>query len=194
MCLLARLACFNFHLSCCLSQARIECQSYRLTVEDAPSVEYVARHIGTTQQKYTQRGGVRPFGLSLLIAGIDSDGKPQLWSTDPSGVYSAWKANAIGRNSKSLLEMLEKQYKDGMSTEEATRLAIKALLEIVESGAKSMEVAVMGPGFGKGMSMMEEKDIGTIVDELEKEKAEAAEAAGAEAARMASVTAGAGRM
>lgn len=137
---------------------------------------------------------MRPFGLSLLIAGIDSDGKPQLWSTDPSGVYSAWKANAIGRNSKSLLELLEKQYKEGMTTEEATKLAVKALLEIVESGAKSMEVAIMGPGFGAGMSLMEEKAVAAVVEGLEKEKAEAAEAAGQEAARIASVTAGAGRM
>ena len=125
-----------------INKARIECQSHRLTVEDAPTVEYIARHIGTTQQRYTQRGGVRPFGLSLLLAGVGSDGKPQLWGTDPSGVYSAWKANAVGRSSKSLLEMLEKNYVDGCDEAAAIKLAVRALLEVVESGAKSIEVAV----------------------------------------------------
>lgn len=125
-----------------VNKARIECQSHRLTVEDEPSVEYIARHIGTTQQRYTQRGGVRPFGLAILIAGVGADGKPQLWSTDPSGVYSAWKANAVGRNSKSLLELLEKNYVEGCDAEGALKLAVSTLLEVVESGAQSIEVAV----------------------------------------------------
>lgn len=123
-----------------INKARIECQSYRLTVEDAPTVEYIARHIGHVQQKYTQRGGVRPFGISTLLGGVGADGKPQLWSTDPSGTYSAWKAYAVGRNSKSLLELLEKAYVEGCGEEEATKLAVRALLEVVESGAKSIEV------------------------------------------------------
>lgn len=173
-------------------QARIECQSYRLTVEDAPTTEYIARHIGTTQQRYTQRGGVRPFGLSMLIAGVDPDGKPQLWATDPSGVYSAWKANAVGRNAKSLLEMLEKNYKEGCTTEEATRLATKALLEVVESGAKSIEIGIMRKD--TGMEMLPEADVAAVVDALEAEKKAEADAAGEEAARVAAVTAGAGRM
>lgn len=160
-----------------INKARIECQSHRLTVEDAPTVEYVARYVGTTQQKYTQRGGVRPFGLSVLLAGVDADGKPQLWSTDPSGVYSAWKANAIGRNAKSLLELLEKAYRDDCTTEAAAKLAVKALLEVVENGAKSIELAVMRAG--SGMETLPEDAVADIVKVIEAEKAaEAAEAEG----------------
>lgn len=77
-----------------VDKARLECQSYRLTAEDAPSIEYIARTIGSVQQKYTQRGGVRPFGIFSIIAGVGNDGIPQLWSVDPSGIYFAWKANA----------------------------------------------------------------------------------------------------
>lgn len=75
--------------------ARTECQSYRLNVEDACSVEYIARHIATTQQKYTQRGGRRPFGLSTLIAGHSGSGKPQLYVTDPMGTYTEWTVSCL---------------------------------------------------------------------------------------------------
>ena len=158
-----------------INKARLECQSYRLTVEDAPSVEFIARHIGAIGQKYTQRGGVRPFGISTLIGGVGADGVPQLWSSDPSGVYSAWTANAVGRSSKSLLELLEKQYVDGCDEAAALTLAVRALLEVVESGAKSIEIGVMRRG--APMAMVPEADIEAIVKRIEAEKAEA-EAAG----------------
>ena len=51
----------------------------------------MARFIAKTQQSYTQRGGVRPFGVSSMLAGFSKDGSPQLYLTDPAGTYSAWK-------------------------------------------------------------------------------------------------------
>ncbi len=54
-------------------------------------MEYITRYVAGVQQKYTQSGGVRPFGISTLIIGFDYDGKPNLYETDPSGTYSAWK-------------------------------------------------------------------------------------------------------
>lgn len=128
-----------------VGKARMECQSYRLTVEDAPSVEYMARHIAQIQQSYTQKGGRRPFGLSTLIVGFDIDGTPHLWQTDPSGTYSQWKAVAIGRNDDSTNKYLEKHHDDskGMNEAQAVKLVVQTLLETVESGSKNIEVSVL---------------------------------------------------
>lgn len=94
------------------------------------TVEYITRYIAGLQQKYTQSGGVRPFGLSTLIVGFDPYTRiPALYQTDPSGTFSAWKANAAGRNSNSIREFLEKNYKES-SGPETVKLAIRALLEV----------------------------------------------------------------
>jgi len=134
-----------------VNKARLECQSYRLSMEDAPTVEYISRHIAEVQQKYTQRGGRRPFGISTLVVGFDADGASQLYQTDPTGSHTAWLANAIGRNSKSVREFLEENYEEQAALEEKDadapiKLAIKALLEVVESGAKNIEISFMRKG------------------------------------------------
>jgi len=117
-------------------------------------------------QKYTQSGGVRPFGISTLIVGFDpNDAKPRLYQTEPSGIYSAWKAciflpigvlshdlieqaNAIGRSSKTVREFLEKNHRDDMTQEECVKLTVKSLLEVVQTGAKNIEITVL-ESYGK---------------------------------------------
>lgn len=161
-----------------INKARRECQSYRLMVEDAPSVDYIARSIATTQQRYTQSGGVRPFGISTLIIGFDSDGTPRLFQTDPSGLFAEWKANAIGRNSKTVLEFLEKRYNecvvdaaDDVADDETVKLAVKAMLEVVESSHKNIEITVMHKT--TGLRILKESEVEALVNEVEKEKTEA---------------------
>lgn len=74
-----------------IDKARVEAQSHRLTVEDPVTIEYITKHIAGVQQRYTQSGGVRPFGISTLIIGFDkNDTTPHLYQTEPSGIYSAW--------------------------------------------------------------------------------------------------------
>ncbi|CAN0112540.1 unnamed protein product [Ascophyllum nodosum] len=158
-----------------IDRARVECQSFRLTCEDAPSIEYIARFIARTQQRYTQRGGMRPFGVSSILAGFSQDGQPQIYQTDPAGTYSAWKANAVGgSNSNNMREFLEKNWANDMDEAAAKKLCMKALLEVVDSGAKNMEIAIVR--FQKPIEMMTEEMMQAVAAELEAEAEEAKEA------------------
>jgi 20S proteasome subunit alpha 4 len=171
-----------------INKARMECQSHRLTVEDPVTIEYITRYIASVQQKYTQSGGVRPFGISTLVIGFelsaavtDDNGQviregalvPRLFQTDPSGIYSAWKANAIGRSSKTVREFLEKNYVEDASENDSIKLTIKSLLEVVQTGAKNIEIAVMGTD--SKLRILGVEQVEKFVAEIEAEK-EAAEA------------------
>jgi len=56
------------------------------------------------------------------------------------------KANAIGRSSKTVREFLERNFKDGMTRDETIKLTIKSLLEVVQTGAKNIEIAILEKG------------------------------------------------
>jgi len=74
-----------------VDKARLEAQSHRLTVEDPVTIEYITKYVAGVQQRYTQSGGVRPFGISTLMVGFDPGSKEaRLYQTEPSGIYSAW--------------------------------------------------------------------------------------------------------
>jgi 20S proteasome subunit alpha 4 len=154
-----------------INKARIEAQSHRLTLDEPASVEYLTKHIAGIQQKYTQSGGVRPFGISTLVVGFDPAGAPALYQTDPSGTYSAWKASAIGRNSKAVREYLEKNYA-ATSGRDTAKLALRALTEVVEGSSKNVELAVVKKD--EGLKFLTDEEVDAMAAEVEAERAAAA--------------------
>jgi len=82
------------------------------------------------KQQYTQFGGVRPFGVSLLIAGFDSS--PRLFETDPSGALLEYKATSIGSGRSIVIEHFENVYRDDMSTDDAVVEAMVAMGKAIE--------------------------------------------------------------
>lgn len=152
-----------------LDKARTEAQSHRLTIEDPVTVEYITKYIAGVKQKYTQSGGVRPFGVSTLIVGFDPDDVvPKLYQTEPAGIYTSWKANSIGKSSKTVREFLERNYKENMERNDTIKLTIKSLLEVIQTGAKNIEIAVMSAG--KRIEFLNVDDIDAIIKEISMEK------------------------
>ena len=71
--------------------ARMESQKHRLTYNENATVESITRNVCDLMQVYTQYGGIRPFGVSLLIAGVDT--KPRLYEAEPSGAMTGFYAD-----------------------------------------------------------------------------------------------------
>ncbi len=124
-----------------INQARVFCQSNRLLYDEAVDIEVLTRRIGDLAQVYTQHAGVRPFGVSMIMAGVDGIGC-KILTTDPTGSYRGYKATAIGRKSDEANKLLEERYTDGLSLDEATKLAIEAVREASDAGVTSKVIKV----------------------------------------------------
>mmetsp|Transcript_10367 Transcript_10367/g.31208 ORF Transcript_10367/g.31208 Transcript_10367/m.31208 type:complete len:236 (+) Transcript_10367:228-935(+) len=126
-------------------KARKQAQAYYRLYHDHIPVAQLVRELAAVMQEYTQSGGVRPFGVSLLLAGRDDNG-PQLYQIDPSGSYFAWKASAIGKNMVNCKTFLEKRYSEDMELEDAIHTALLTLKEGFEGqiAADNIEVAIVG--------------------------------------------------
>eukprot|EP00026_Physarum_polycephalum_P016153 Phypoly_transcript_17001.p1 GENE.Phypoly_transcript_17001~~Phypoly_transcript_17001.p1 ORF type:complete len:235 (-),score=46.58 Phypoly_transcript_17001:61-765(-) len=111
-----------------LKKGRKKAEAYFRQYKDDIPVNGIVKELASVMQEFTQSGGVRPFGVSLLIAGYDDKG-PQLYQVDPSGSYWGWKASAIGKNMVNAKTFLEKRYKDNIELEDAIHTAILTLKE-----------------------------------------------------------------
>lgn len=133
---------------------------YKRIYNEYPPTRILVQDVARTVQEATQSGGVRPYGVSLLVAGWDDGvepesevseegadlekkrvsgktggilkGGPSLYQVDPSGSYFPWKATAIGKSATSAKTYLEKRYNDSLELEDAVHIALLTLKETIE--------------------------------------------------------------
>ena len=131
-------------------KGRKSAQAYYREYNETKPVGQLVKSTASVMQEYTQSGGVRPFGVSLLVAGIDSDGSPRLFQVDPSGAYFGWKATAIGKNYVNAKNFLEKRYQEDMELEDAIHTALLTLREGFEGemNGTNIEVGVVSKSDG----------------------------------------------
>merc|ERR1712060_976367 len=126
--------------------------------EEIPTAQLVSR-VAMVMQEFTQSGGVRPFGVSLLIAGWDKEeNKPILFQCDPSGAYFAWKATAMGKNYVNAKTFLEKRYSEDLELEDAVHTAILTLKEGFE-GQMTEDNIEIGICNGDGFRRLQPQEV-----------------------------------
>ncbi len=114
-----------------VERAQVKAQQHRVTYDHPIDVLAVVKDICNLKQICTQSGGLRPFGVSLLVAGIDETG-PKLFETDPTGIFFQYKATVIGEGETEVEEILQKEYKENLTIRDALKLAISALMRVVD--------------------------------------------------------------
>ncbi|OKL61819.1 putative proteasome subunit alpha type-2 [Talaromyces atroroseus] len=146
---------------------------YKRIYNEYPPTRILVQDVARIVQEATQSGGVRPYGVSLLVAGWDEGvepeeanqkddgsekkatgktggilkGGPSLYQVDPSGSYFPWKATAIGKSATSAKTFLEKRYTEGLELEDAIHIALLTLKETIEGemNGDTVEIGIVGP-------------------------------------------------
>ena len=103
--------------------------NYRLLYDDQISIKNLVEEICGYIHIFTTFEGLRPFGLVLLIAGIDSTGV-HLFATDPSGSFLEHKAICEGINNNNVMKYLNKHYKENMTLDQAIKLALNSIKKV----------------------------------------------------------------
>lgn len=106
--------------------ARQKAQENRVYYDSEIQIETLVKEVSNIKQLYTQYGGMRPFGISFIVGGVDSTGK-RLFETEPSGALAEYHAIAIGKNRNKAMDFFEKEYKENLSRDAGVRLLLKAL-------------------------------------------------------------------
>lgn len=112
-----------------IERAQLLAQQHKITYDEPIDIKSLIKEICNIKQAYTQYGGARPFGVSILFGGID-DG-PKLFVTDPTGTFFEFKATAVGEFEDEIKDFLSKEYKESITIQDGLKLAIKALKKVL---------------------------------------------------------------
>ncbi len=151
-----------------IDQARVYAQSNRLTYDEPIDTEVVTKRICDIKQLYTQHAGVRPFGVSMIFAGADKSGS-HVFGTHPSGTYRGYKARAEGAGRETVMKILQEEHKEDMSMDDATKLAVKCLVQGLEARQLPLRIKVaVIPSATRKMEMLSTDKVKAYLKELGK--------------------------
>jgi 20S proteasome subunit alpha 3 len=169
-----------------IDQARLRAGRYQYQYQEPIPVEQLVEYVCNYKQFYTQRGGLRPFGVAFLFAGYDEHHGFQLYQSDPSGNYSGWKATVIGANNQAGKSLLKTEYKTGDEGEEsipdlqeALKLAVKVLNKTMDgttaaAASEKMELYTMSLEDGEcAHRILNKTEAQAVIDAVEAESASA---------------------
>ena len=113
-----------------IERAQVIAQQHKVTFGGPIDTLSLVKEIADLKQYFTQFGAGRPFGVSIIFAGVDEDG-PRLFVTDVTGIYFEYKATALGEAETEIKEYLDKNYKDGMSIDEGIKMGVEAMRKVL---------------------------------------------------------------
>lgn len=163
-----------------INTCRLAAQRYYFAYQEPMPVEQLVQAVCDTKQGYTQFGGQRPFGVSLLYAGWDEHYGFQLYQSDPSGNYGGWKAAAIGAGHAAANNLLKSDYKEDATLAEGIALLIKVLSKAMDTSLATdkLEVATLTRDEATGQvihKIFEAADMQPLIEVANAEKAAAAD-------------------
>ena len=131
-----------------VDHARVEAQNHRFTYDTAMGIEPLTQTVcdlalsfaESSEDMDEKKKTSRPFGVALLIAGVDNREGPVLYFSDPSGTYMRYKAKAIGGGADGAQNMLEEDYHDLLTLREAEDLAFKVLKASMEESVTDTNI------------------------------------------------------
>ncbi|HLC53025.1 MAG TPA: archaeal proteasome endopeptidase complex subunit alpha [Candidatus Nanoarchaeia archaeon] len=144
-----------------VDQAQVLAQQNRVTYGTPIDPLSIIRMIADRKQMFTQYGGARPFGVAFLVGGVNK-GAAHLYTSDVTGNFNAFKANAIGENDEKIKEILRRDFKEEMSVDEGIKFVLKIFKDILE---KNFDINRFDVGYVK---IGEEKLVRLHGDELKK--------------------------
>ncbi|MEK6974604.1 MAG: archaeal proteasome endopeptidase complex subunit alpha [Nanoarchaeota archaeon] len=113
-----------------IERAQVLAQQHRVTFDAPMDTHSLVKEICDMKQSFTQYGGARPFGVSIIFGGVDYK-VPRLFVTDPTGIYFEYKATSIGEAETEIKEILLKRYKENLSIDDGIKLCIEILKKVL---------------------------------------------------------------
>lgn len=124
-----------------IEQARLYAQNNRLMYDEPVDIEVLTKRIGDIKQLCTQHIAVRPFGVSLIIGGIDKTGN-KAFKTHPSGAYRSYKATAEGLGRERVEGILKEEYRSNMTLNDAIKLTVKCFMNNLEAKKEGATILI----------------------------------------------------